>query len=210
MKIAGWICLVLGGLSFIGAASQGDSVFGPCFWIALGAFLLYKVYNKDETRSTQIHQEEKLQVEVKAESVNNIDVQAYQHENPESLDDIQSQLTLQQREASVCMVAFFGGYNDDFTDDTAIVIIHRAATFFGIPDSPSVMSQIMPKYTNADMLIDIIQNIKSRKAIEFLLLTCYDLTKASGKEEPYEILLNFANDMGYDKTRFAQLVNQYK
>lgn len=47
MKIAGWIFLVIGVLSFIGAASMGNNVFGPCFWIALGGFLLFRAYNKE-------------------------------------------------------------------------------------------------------------------------------------------------------------------
>ena len=39
MKTFGWICIVLGALSFIGAASAGHSVFGPVFWLALGIAL---------------------------------------------------------------------------------------------------------------------------------------------------------------------------
>lgn len=40
MKIAGWILLGIGILSFIGAVSAGHSVFGPCFFTGLGiAFL---------------------------------------------------------------------------------------------------------------------------------------------------------------------------
>lgn len=41
MKTFGWICIVLGALSFIGAASAGHSVFGPVFWLALGISLVY-------------------------------------------------------------------------------------------------------------------------------------------------------------------------
>lgn len=47
MKTAGWICLIIGVISFLGAALNGDSVFGPLFWIALGAFFLYRVNNKE-------------------------------------------------------------------------------------------------------------------------------------------------------------------
>lgn len=42
MKVFGWICLVVGVLAFIGAATHGHSVFGPTFWIALGLVLLLK------------------------------------------------------------------------------------------------------------------------------------------------------------------------
>lgn len=47
MKVAGWIILVLGILSFIGAALASHSVFGPCFFLALGAFLIYKDREKN-------------------------------------------------------------------------------------------------------------------------------------------------------------------
>ena len=30
MKTAGWIFIVIGVLAFLGAASKGHSVFGPC------------------------------------------------------------------------------------------------------------------------------------------------------------------------------------
>ncbi len=42
MKIWGLILVVLGGIAFFGAAMMGDNVIGPTFWIALGAFLLYR------------------------------------------------------------------------------------------------------------------------------------------------------------------------
>lgn len=41
MKIAGWICAIIGVISFIGALSQGDRVIGPCFRFALGIMFLY-------------------------------------------------------------------------------------------------------------------------------------------------------------------------
>lgn len=50
MKTIGWICVVLGALSFIGAASAGHSVFGPMFWLALGIALLYFGNQKEEEK----------------------------------------------------------------------------------------------------------------------------------------------------------------
>lgn len=47
MKIAGWICTILGALSFIGALSAGHNPLGPVFWFALGIFLLYRAKNKE-------------------------------------------------------------------------------------------------------------------------------------------------------------------
>lgn len=40
MKIFGWICTVLGTLSFIGAAIGGHSIFGPLVWLILGIVIL--------------------------------------------------------------------------------------------------------------------------------------------------------------------------
>ena len=35
-------------MSFLGAAIGSSSVFGPCFWIALGAFLIYRGKEKEK------------------------------------------------------------------------------------------------------------------------------------------------------------------
>ena len=32
MKGFGWFCVILGSASFLGAAINGNSVFGPAFW----------------------------------------------------------------------------------------------------------------------------------------------------------------------------------
>jgi hypothetical protein len=53
MKTAGWILIVLGGLSFLGAASAGDSVFGPGFCLGLGITLLYFGKHKKENNNEQ-------------------------------------------------------------------------------------------------------------------------------------------------------------
>ena len=48
MKITGWIILILGILSFTGAALVSNSVFGPTFFIALGAFFIHKSDEKNK------------------------------------------------------------------------------------------------------------------------------------------------------------------
>lgn len=58
MKIAGWIFLVIGVLSFIGAASKGHSVFGPCFWVALGGYLLYRASKKEDEEEVFVTSED--------------------------------------------------------------------------------------------------------------------------------------------------------
>ena len=50
MKIFGWICIVLGALSLIGAASAGHSIFGPVFWLALGIALVYFGNQKEKDK----------------------------------------------------------------------------------------------------------------------------------------------------------------
>ena len=41
MKAFGWVLIVLGALSFLGAASKGHDVFGPCFCIGVGGLIVY-------------------------------------------------------------------------------------------------------------------------------------------------------------------------
>ena len=219
MRTAGWICLIIGVLSFFGAALKGNSVFGPLFWIGLGAFLLYRVNNKEDEREKkpikldQQSEEEKHVQECISKSIpdtNQIERPEFPNQHLESLEDIQAQLTLQQREAAMCLISFFGGYNNNLMDDAPIMLFKQSAVFFGLPDSPAVLSKIMSKYTDADTIVDIVLTIKPVKAKEFLLLTCYDLIKSSDKQEAYDLLFNIANDMGYDKTRFQQLIKLYQ
>lgn len=219
MKIAGWICLVIGVLSFLGAAFKGNSVFGPIFWIGLGVFLLYRVNNKEqesekETIEVDERPKEMIQVHesyIKSDSKNiKTDIQRYSSQQLECLKDIQTQLTLQQREAAMCLISFFGGYNNNLMDDGPIMLFRQSATFFGIPDSPAGLAKIMTKYTDADTLVDIVLTIKPVKAKEFLILTCYDLIKSSGRSEANDLLFNIANDMGYDKTKLGKLIEQYQ
>jgi len=48
MKTTGIIILIIGGLSFLGAALFGNSVIGPLFWIAIGVALLYFANQKEK------------------------------------------------------------------------------------------------------------------------------------------------------------------
>ena len=50
MKTAGWIFIVIGALAFLGAASKGNSVFGPLFWIGFGGVLLYLKREREENK----------------------------------------------------------------------------------------------------------------------------------------------------------------
>lgn len=217
MKTTGWICLVLGILSFIGAALKEDGLLGPTFVIALGAFLLYRATHKEQEQK----KDHKVSV-MRNEPINHAQINkpAKNFPNPaadkpvsgnklDGLDEIQSHLTIQQREASMCLISFFGGFNNNLLDDAPMMIFKQAAAFFGIPDSPIEVSQIMAKYSDADTLVDTVLTFKDVKAKEFLLLSCYDLIKSAGNQEADELLFNIANDMGYNKDKFQNLISVY-
>ena len=193
MKTAGWILIVIGALAFIGAASKGDSVFGPLFWIGIGIVLLYLKREREEnnkektvTETTTSKKTEILKVEEK---------------KPEVIDVEQnSPVTIEQKEAALCLIAFFAGYNEDImTNDAAYMISYQSAIFFGIGNYKETLTAALPKYQDADKLIDTVLTIRDRKSREFILLTCYDLTKMSEKSEAYEFLYNIANEMGYNR-----------
>lgn len=220
MKTAGWIILVIGILAFFGAALKGNSVFGPCFWIALGGYLLYRANNKEneeeKTKQTKEPASE-TQTQTKAplpkvESSETIVAKEkpLEAKEPETLAEIQAQLSLQQRESAMCMVAFFGGYADKMPQEAMTFVSSQAATFFGIPFNEATISSMLARHSDADKMIDTVITIKSRKAKEFLLLTCHDFVNHSSSGEAQFLLENIAADMGYDKLRLCQLVNTYK
>ena len=203
MKTAGWILIVIGALAFIGAASKGDSVFGPLFWIGIGIVLLYLKREREEnnkektvTETTTSKKTEILKVEEK---------------KPEVIDVEQnSPVTIEQKEAALCLIAFFAGYNEDImTNDAAYMISSQSAIFFGIGDYKETLTAALPKYQDADKLIDTVLTIKDKESKEFILLTCYDLTKMSGKAEAYEFLYNIAYEMGYNRDKLKNLVDQF-
>ena len=203
MKTAGWIFVVIGALAFLGAASKGDSVFGPLFWIGIGIVLLYlkrerEENNKEKTlvEPTTPKKTETLEVEEKKSEV--IDVEQ------------NSPVNIEQKEAALCLIAFFAGYNEDImTNDAAYMVSYQSAIFFSIDNYKETLMAALPKYQDADKLIDTVLTIKDRKSREFILLTCYDLTKMSGKTEAYEFLYNIANDMGYGREKLKRLIDQY-
>lgn len=216
MRIAGWICLILGLFSFLGAAEKEESVIGSLLIIGLGAFLLYKT-NERHGELKQQNQETILKEAIKNNKMAQYDDQYRRlslklqpEPQKESLAEIQSQLTLEQREAAMCLISFFGGFNNNMDDDAPMTIFKQAGAFFGIATSPAATARIMQKFPNADILIDTVLTIRPTKAKEFLLLTCYDLIKPTRNSDAFEILYNIANDMGYSKTRFENLINAYK
>lgn len=218
MKTTGWIFLVFGALSFLGAATKGNSVFGPLFWIALGAYLIYRANNKSndqhnsalspDSNFKEISEDSQQDSEIES-TIPNIEPVNEPTTEPqlESLEEIQSQLTMQQREAAMCLIYFFSGYNKNLLYDTAsLLIVKQARTFFGISSSALELTTKYP----TDNLIEIILTIKSRKAKEFLLLTCYDLIRSLDNPDAYNDLFNIGYEMGYDHFKLVSLIESYK
>lgn len=79
-----------------------------------------------------------------------------------------------------------------------------------MPSSPTEVMQMMSKFSDADSLIDTIITIKSSKAREYLLLSCYDMIKTTHNSEAYELFFNIAKDLGYDKMNIEDLIKQYR
>lgn len=205
MKITGYIFLIIGVLSFIGATLYGNSVFGPCFWIALGAYLIHKAKRKTEDNAGS----NKNISETMDDGKNKIGYLPVQQDNRESLEDIQSNLSTQQKEAALGIIIFFAGFNTIDMGDITANILHRASVIYGVSDDFENLTQTLSKYSDAASLMSTIVSIKNQKSKEFLLLTCYDLAKLSEKQEALEILYNMAYDMGYNREQFQELVNQY-
>lgn len=204
MKTTGWIFIVIGVLAFMGAALKGNSVFGPCAWIAIGGALIYL---KREREENQTHEKEvPVSTTPKQQDISK------PVENEPIIEEVEQSVpvTLEQKEAAICLIAFFAGYNEDLTTDgAAYMVSYQSAIFFGIDNYKETLIAALPKYQDADKLIDTILTIKDVKSKEFILLTCYDLTKMSGKSEAYEFLYNIANDMGYNREKLNKLINQY-
>lgn len=214
MKTVAIICLILGGLSLIGAAYKGDSVFGPLFFIALGAFFAHRHANRkdsqnnkytnpsfsDNIKSIEESVSQPIQI-TKAKSVSDY--------HPDTTENLQSKLTTQQKEASLCLLSFFGGFNNNLEDEVPMIVFRQASSFFGIPYSATAISQMMAKFSDSDLLIDTVLTIQSPKVKEYLLLCCYDLIKSVNNPDAHEILYNIANDMGYNKFKMRQLITKY-
>jgi hypothetical protein len=181
----------------------GSLQFGPLFWIGIGGVLIYLKKEKEVTNAEKTivkpkepKQPEEIQIREEKAETNNVEQCAL--------------VTFEQKEAALCLIAFFAGYNEDImTNDAAYMISYQSAIFFGIGNYKETLTAALPKYQDADKLIDTVLTIKDRKTREFILLTCYDLTKMSEKSEAYEFLYNIANEMGYNREKLHKLIDQY-
>lgn len=222
MKGFGKFCIWLGALSLIGALIGGHSAFGPAFWLALGLALVFFAKQKEDVNrkmdnqttnpsasATQpvkeIQQQTRIETAVKSEPVESTVASS------NTSKDIP--MTTKQKEAAICLVSFFGGYNDLETNDEANQIVFelscQVANYFGIQDFPAMLPGAMKRNSDPNKIIDTVLTIQDRQYRECLLLTCYDLAKMSMNLEAMELIFNIANDMGYNEERFNSLINQY-
>ena len=222
MKGFGKFCIWLGGLSLIGALIGGHSAFGPAFWLALGLALVFiakqkedvnrKVENQSTNLSTSSHHPTN---EVQQQSRTETTDRSKQVESVISPSNTNKDIpmTTKQKEAAMCLISFFGGYNDLENNDEANQIVYelscQVANYFGIHDFPAMLPGAMSRNNDPDKMIDTVMTIEDRQYRECLLLTCYDLAKMSRNSEALELIFNIANDMGYNEERFRSLIRQY-
>lgn len=220
MKGFGKFCIWLGGLSLIGALIGGHSAFGPAFWLALGLALVFIAKQKEDanrkmdaqvTETQQSISNDVAQQQPKQESVHKQNMVDSSPIPSEANVDIP--MTTKQKEAAMCLISYFGGYNDDIetnprTNEMVYALSYQASIYFQIHNFPEMLPGAMSRNSDPDKMLDTVMTIQDRQYKEFLLLTCHDLTKMSGKAEAYELLYNIANEMGYNKDRFNALIER--
>ena len=76
-------------------------------------------------------------------------------------------VTFEQKEAALCLIAFFAGYNDDLTTDgSAYMVSYQSAIFFGIGNYKETLTAALPKYQDADKLIKSISHMDFLKMLK--------------------------------------------
>lgn len=229
MRVFGIICIVLGSLSFLGALIGGHSVFGPVFWLALGIALVI-IANQKKDNNRRVDKQPSINGKQHSASnvpplpnknvpplpnkVDNTRINAVVKVPTTVKTNIPVPMTTKQKEAAICLISYFGGYNDDIetnleTNQIVYSLSYQASIYFEIQNFPEMLPGAMQRNSDPDKMIDTVMTIVDRQYKEFLLLSCYDLTKMSGKAEAYDLLYNIANEMGYNSDRFNSLIKQY-
>ena len=199
MKTAGWIFLILGIVSFLGAAIGSSSVFGPCFWIALGAFLIYRGEEKAKE-----NQDKKETVTPDRQIAQPVTDRTTQHDVP---IDATEPPTSNQKECAFCLIMFFAGFND-YSEKIAF-IIHNSTTYYSLDSSETSIQTLMSKHKDPDKIIDTVISINDIKTKEYTLLSCYDLAKMSGRADAVELLVRIAKDWGCSREQLHRLIEEY-
>lgn len=226
MRYFGIFCIILGGLSLLGALAAGHNAFGPLFWLALGIGLIIIAKQKEDKRKRSDQTTKSVKQQPVSTSQPNHVVQQYPKQKSASKQqvigsistssslNINIPMTTAQKEAAICLISYFGGYNDDIdtnpeTNEMVYALSYQASIYFQIQNFPKMLPGAMSRNSDPDKMLDTVMTIEDRQYKEFLLLTCHDLTKMAGKAEAYELLYNIANEMGYDEESFKALIKQY-
>lgn len=226
MRYFGIFCIILGGLSLLGALAAGHNAFGPLFWLALGIGLIIIAKQKEDKRKRSDYTTKSVKQQPVSTSQPNHVVQQYPKQEsvtrqqtvgsiPTSYGSNMSiPMTMAQKEAAMCLISYFGGYNDNIETDAEInqmvyMLSYQASIYFGIKNFPEMLPGAMNRNSDPYKMINTVMTIKNKQYREFLLLTCFDLAKMSAKSEAYELIFNIANEMGYNKESFKALINQY-
>ena len=126
MKNFGKFCIGLGGLSLLGALMAGHSITGPTVWLALGiTLLLFAKQKEDDKRDTgnqgtKADTQQSVSISQSSNAAQQQPKQENVHkQNMEERSPIPSEtnmdipMTTKQKEAAMCLISYFGGYNDD-------------------------------------------------------------------------------------------------
>lgn len=226
MRYFGIFCIILGGLSLLGALAAGHNAFGPLFWLALGIGLIIIAKQKEDKRKRS----DQTTKSVKQQPINKSQSNHIVQQHPEqektskqqvvdnvltsSRSSLNTPLTKAQKEAAICLISYFGGYNDDIdtnpeTNEMVYALSYQASIYFQIQNFPEMLPGAMIRNSDPEKMLDIVMTIKNRQYKEFILLTCHDLAKISGNAEAYDLLYNIANEMGYNRDHFNSLIKQY-
>lgn len=197
MRTAGWVFFTLGALSLIGALLAGDKVLGPLFFLALGAWFINWPDNQDNHEPG--HDRAPIPKYRTPFHVENADYSTLRAVEVIDLNSVQSQLSEDQREASICLIVLFASYCDIDKVGSTDSYIENAAEFFGIKDYASSLPQIQQKYPDSNCMIDIITSIRSNPAKTYILYTCHKLARLSGKYVAHELLRCIADEMGIER-----------
>ncbi|MBQ7773668.1 MAG: hypothetical protein IJ383_06345 [Bacteroidales bacterium] len=154
MKTAGWIFLILGIVSFLGAAIGSSSVFGPCFWIALGAFLIYRGKEKEKEKAKE-NQDKKEAVIPDRQIVQPVTDRAMHDDAPIDATEL---LTSNQKECAFCLIMFFAGFNN--YNEKIAFIIHNSAAYYSLDASQISIQDLMNKHKDPDKIIDTVIRCK--------------------------------------------------
>ena len=82
-------------------------------------------------------------------------------------------MTTKQKEAAMCLISYFGGYNDDIetnpkTNEMVYALSYQASIYFQIHNFPEMLPGAMSRNSDPDKMLDTVMTIQDRQYKEFL------------------------------------------